>query len=183
MYAGGKQLDPVAASEHACTYNSYIYICRQIHKGDHPVLGQPTDKPHCPHCLCTLCVVAQPPDFLVGSSAASFNNVSKRYSLYRKFWALLWQLGVWEHPTYTWNKTKQHHTPSIPHHHLHNWLSLLHCSFHSKCNTCFHNICVVLLLVHYKCVYEHSKLERSCLTPKSRSLDIGQEEKGCKGIH
>ena len=32
---GGKQLDPAAASEDACTYmyNSYIYICRQRHKG------------------------------------------------------------------------------------------------------------------------------------------------------
>ena len=62
---GGKQLDPVAASEDACTYNTYIYICRWTHKGDHPVLGQPNDKAHCPHRLCTLCVVAQPPDFLV----------------------------------------------------------------------------------------------------------------------
>ena len=89
----GKQLDPLAASEDACTY---IYICRQTHKRDHPVLGQPTDKAHHPHCLCTMCVVAQPPDFLVGSSAASMTNVSKRYSLYR----LLQHLEVWKHPTY-----------------------------------------------------------------------------------
>ena len=43
--------------------------------GDHPTLGQPTDQSYCPHCLCTPCVVAQPPDFLVGSSAPSLNNI------------------------------------------------------------------------------------------------------------
>ena len=61
---GGKQLDPVAAGEDDCTYmyNSYIYICRRTHEGDHLTLGQLTDKAHCPHCLCTPCVVAQPPD-------------------------------------------------------------------------------------------------------------------------
>ena len=83
----------------ALTILTFTYADGHI-KGITPCCGQPTDKAHCPHSLCTPCVVAQPPDFLVGSSAASLNNVSKQYSLYRKFWALLQQLGVWEHPTY-----------------------------------------------------------------------------------
>jgi len=95
-----------------CTILTFTYADGDIkgyNKGDHPVLGQPTDQTHCPHCLCTPCVVAQPPDFLVGSSAASLNNVSKRYSLYRKFWGLLRQLGVWEHPTYLERKGRHTH--------------------------------------------------------------------------
>ena len=63
-----------------CTILIFTYADGDIKgysKGDHPILGQPTDKAHCPHCLCTPCVVVQPPDFLVGSSAASLSNVSK----------------------------------------------------------------------------------------------------------
>ena len=62
-----------------------------------PTLGG-DDK--CPHCLCTPCVVSRSPSFLEGTAAADGRNAHKRYPLYRKFWKVLNELGVWRHEEY-----------------------------------------------------------------------------------
>ena len=59
----------------------------------------------CPHCLCTPCIIAQPPSFLTGSAAPAIGNMSKRFSLYRKFWQLLKEIGVWRCETYLQRKS------------------------------------------------------------------------------
>ena len=55
---------------------------------------------HCPHCLCSPCAIILPPDFLIGSCDAHPANAEKRHDLYRKFWRLLNDLGVWRDPEY-----------------------------------------------------------------------------------
>ena len=62
-----------------------------------PTLGG-DDK--CPHCLCTPCAVSRSPSFLEGRAAADGRNAHKRYLLYRKFWKVLNELGVWRHEEY-----------------------------------------------------------------------------------
>ena len=54
----------------------------------------------CPFCRLSPCIIAQPPNWLRGSAQASLNNITKRYKLYKKFWILLDQLGVWNDPYY-----------------------------------------------------------------------------------
>ena len=54
----------------------------------------------CPTCYQMPCVIIQAPSWLRGSAAPSLTIAAKRYSLYRRFWTLLGQLGVWNHPTY-----------------------------------------------------------------------------------
>ena len=54
----------------------------------------------CPTCYQMPCVIIQAPSWLRGSAAPSLTNEAKRYRLYRRFWTLLGQLGVWNHPTY-----------------------------------------------------------------------------------
>ena len=58
----------------------------------------------CPHCHLAPCVTVKPPSWLRGSAEASLGNISKRFKLYRKFWTLLGQLGVWNHPDYITHK-------------------------------------------------------------------------------
>ena len=47
-----------------------------------------------------VCIIIQAPSWLRGSAEASLSNQCKRYKLYRKFWSLLGQLGVWNDPVY-----------------------------------------------------------------------------------
>ena len=49
---------------------------------------------HCNYCLCSPCVIQQPPDFLMGSCSPHPGNDEKRHRLYRLFWRLLNNLGV-----------------------------------------------------------------------------------------
>ena len=70
-----------------------------------PVLGGSGD-PVCPHCLCRPCIIQQPPDFLVGSSAPYNGNCVYRFRLYRRFWRLLQQIGLWMHEEYLMRKER-----------------------------------------------------------------------------
>ena len=54
----------------------------------------------CPYCRLSPCVIIQAPSWLRGSAEAHLSNNCKRYKLYRKFWTLLGQLGVWNNPVY-----------------------------------------------------------------------------------
>ena len=51
----------------------------------------------CPHCFCSPCVVTLPPTFLVGSAPPNLRNAHKIYPLYRKFWRVCRDIGVWKH--------------------------------------------------------------------------------------
>ena len=55
---------------------------------------------NCPHYFCSLCVTSRPLTFLVGRAAEDARNAHKRYPLYRKFWRVLNDLGVWRHDQY-----------------------------------------------------------------------------------
>ena len=54
----------------------------------------------CPHCFCRPCIIASPPVFLVGSASADARNAHKHFPLYRKFWRVLNELGMWRHEEY-----------------------------------------------------------------------------------
>ena len=60
----------------------------------------------CHHCFYSPCVVHSPPAFLVGSFATHLANNSKRFKLFRQFWQLLRDIGIWQHPQHLANKTK-----------------------------------------------------------------------------
>ena len=62
------------------------------------------EEDHCPHCLCSPCVIALPPDFLKGSCDPHPANDEKRHRLYRMFWRLLDSLGLWNDPEYILRK-------------------------------------------------------------------------------
>ena len=64
-----------------------------------PVFGDGGDS-SCPHCLCTPCIIQQPPEFLVGSSAPYEGNSVYRFRLYRRFWRLFQNIGLWRHEVY-----------------------------------------------------------------------------------
>ncbi len=64
---------------------------------DPPVLN---GEGPCPYCHLSPCVRARPPSWLIGSAAPNLGNMVKRFKLYRKYWTLLGQLGVWNHPLY-----------------------------------------------------------------------------------
>ena len=63
----------------------------------YPSVGGPEP---CPHCFCSPCVINNPPTFLVGSCPPDIRNSSKRYPLYRKFWRVLREIGLWRHEPY-----------------------------------------------------------------------------------
>ena len=54
----------------------------------------------CPYCRLSPCIITRPPNWLRGSSQASLGNQAKRFCLYKKFWTLLGQLGLWNDPHY-----------------------------------------------------------------------------------
>ena len=58
----------------------------------------------CPYCYQAPCIISQAPSWLRGSAAPALTNAAKRYRLYRRFWTLLGQLGVWNHPAYLTSK-------------------------------------------------------------------------------
>ena len=84
-HTGGKQLDPAAVL--ALTILTFTYADRHI-RGITPYWVNPLTKPTA-LTVCAHVCGGTAPDVLVGSSATDLNNVSKQYSLYRKFWALL----------------------------------------------------------------------------------------------
>ena len=51
----------------------------------------------CPYCFCAPCVTVLHPTFLTGRAAADLRNAHKCYPLYRKFWCVLNELGLWRH--------------------------------------------------------------------------------------
>ena len=58
-----------------------------------PVLqGGGGGRNHCPDCLCYPCIIVLPPDFLRGPHPT---NAEKWHRLYRMFWKVLKDLGVW----------------------------------------------------------------------------------------
>ena len=75
-------------------------------RDSHPVLN---DDPLCLHCLMGPCVVDLPPDFLRGAADPDIGNIHNRYALYRKFWPLLRDLRLWNHPTYLARKAAKTH--------------------------------------------------------------------------
>ena len=78
--------------------------------GNPPVLNGTEDEPPCPYCHLGPCIISRAPSWLVGSSAPGLGNLAKRCTLYRKFWRVLRQLGVWSHPLYL--NEKMLHTTS-----------------------------------------------------------------------
>ena len=66
-------------------------------KDDPPEIDGPDA---CPHCHLAPCITAKPPNWLRGSAEANLSNITKRFRLYRRFWTLLGQLGLWNHPQY-----------------------------------------------------------------------------------
>ena len=62
------------------------------------------EEDHCPHCLCSPCVIVLPLDFLKGSCDPHPANDEKRHRLYRMFWRLLVSLGLWNDPEYILRK-------------------------------------------------------------------------------
>ena len=75
-------------------------------RGGVHIYGYPDAAPvlngasRCPHCFCGPCIVASPPAFLVGTAPAESRNAYKRFPLYRKFWRVFDDLGVWRHVEY-----------------------------------------------------------------------------------
>ena len=76
------------------------------HSTSYPVLRGPN---HCQYCLCAPCVIRfpPPPEFLRGSCCPHPANAEKRYTLYRKFWGLLKDLGVWRDESYLIKKQQR----------------------------------------------------------------------------
>ena len=64
-----------------------------------PILDGTADDPPCPYCHLGPCIISRGPNWLVGY-APTLGNLAKRYALYRKFWQVLLQLGVWSYPLY-----------------------------------------------------------------------------------
>ena len=48
----------------------------------------------CPHCFSRPCIIMSPPAFLIGSASPDARNPHKGFSLYRKFWRVLHDLGM-----------------------------------------------------------------------------------------
>ena len=67
----------------------------------------------CPHCFWGPCIVASPPAFLVGTAPAKSRNSHKCFPLYRKFWRVLDDLGVWRHVEYLERKALQTSTDDV----------------------------------------------------------------------
>ena len=62
---------------------------------------------HCPHCLCSPCVIANPPDFLRGFCSPHPANDEKRHRLYKMFWRLLRDVGLWMDDEYLARKERR----------------------------------------------------------------------------
>ena len=62
---------------------------------------------YCHHCFCSPCVIALPPDFLRGSCSPHPANAEKRHRLYRMFWGLLKDLGLWRDEEYLHKKSQR----------------------------------------------------------------------------
>ena len=71
-----------------------------------PLIGCGQEDNFCPHCLMCPCVVLKPPEFLRGSSDAHIRNRQHRFRLYRGFWKMLKDLGVWNDDRYLERKKR-----------------------------------------------------------------------------
>ena len=58
----------------------------------------------CQHCLCNLCVIKMRPEFLQGFCSPHPANDEKWYRLYRLFWRMLNDLGLWKDEEYLTRK-------------------------------------------------------------------------------
>ena len=67
----------------------------------------------CLYCFCRPCIIASPPAFLVGCASADARNAHKRLPLYRKFWRVLNELGVWRHEEYLERKALRTTTDDV----------------------------------------------------------------------
>ena len=54
----------------------------------------------CIHCLFSPCIVSTPPSFVNGQSGPHARNNQHRYRLYRCFWKVLKELGLWRDSRY-----------------------------------------------------------------------------------
>ena len=61
----------------------------------------------CPHCFCMPCIIQQPPEFLVGSSAPYEGNAVYRFRLYRRFWRTFKDIGLWRQEEYLRKKERR----------------------------------------------------------------------------
>ena len=62
---------------------------------------------YCAHCLCSPCVIQLPPDFLRGAAGPHSANDEKRHRLYRMFWRVLRDLGLWRDNEYLQRKKQR----------------------------------------------------------------------------
>ena len=65
-----------------------------------PSSTTPEDNDICPFLRLGSCIITRPPSWFRGSAPSSLGNQVKRFLLYKKFWTLLGQLGVWNDPVY-----------------------------------------------------------------------------------
>ena len=87
----------------SCTIIDFPNHPRGYRSSPHvPVLR--VDDDHCLHCLCALCIIDVPPDFLRGWCGPHPTNDEKRHRLYRLFWSTLKDFGVWRDDEYLQRK-------------------------------------------------------------------------------
>ena len=88
-----------------------VGVCAQ--KGTHGYDDHPPPdlqgEGHCIHCLFLPCIVSRPPSFVTGQSGPHARNNQHRYRLYRCFWKVLKELGLWRNPQYLSRKCRVTH--------------------------------------------------------------------------
>jgi len=133
---------------------------RGYRQADHiPVLQ---GENHCPHCLCTPCIIVLPLDFLRGSCSPHPANNEKRYRLYRLFWGVLKDLGVWTDEEYLQRKARR---TARNDRHTGDWHTGDQCS-----------------LIAYTCTTAGPQAGRSCLlAPSCQYADLVIEDPGTRG--
>ena len=89
------------------TMQEHIHITPEATGTRHLYIPLLRGNNHCPDCLCNPCVIANPPDFLRGSCSPHPANDGKRYRLYRFFWSLLRDLGIWSDKEYLQRKQER----------------------------------------------------------------------------
>ena len=83
-----------------------------MHKDVHTVTMVTTaleGEGHCIHCLFSPCIVSSPPSFVTGQSGPHPRNNQHRFRLYRAFWRVLRELGLWRSPEYLRRKREVTH--------------------------------------------------------------------------
>lgn len=78
-----------------------IYAVEEHNDAQPPPPSSSEEDNKCPFCRLRPCIIDRPPPpWLRGNRPPHLGNVAKRYPLYKKFWTLLGQLGVWDDPHY-----------------------------------------------------------------------------------